>query len=168
MATQPIEYEPSVSKTGEKLVPAFSVFQTPPEAAARNQRCGLVGSTAMSTIRPDVRAGPIDRRARPDHVSLDQPPFFSGFSSALGAGFLSAGLSGTARTRVDDASSDRTKHERSFTVVSILLTAGANPRVSVGLRARPATRAGRPRCRPLPPRRRSSGTSPRRRPLPRP
>src|SRR5260221_6700629 len=131
MATQPIEYEPSPSKTGEKLVPAFSVFQTPPEAAARNQRCGLVGSTAMSTIRPDVRAGPIDRRARPDQVSLDQPPFFSGFSSALGAGFLSAGFSGTARTRVGEASSDSTKHERSFTVVSILLNCGGQPPLHV-------------------------------------
>src|SRR5436190_345548 len=89
MARQPMEYEPSPSKTGEKLVPAFSVFQTPPEPTATNQRCAFVGSTAMSTIRPEVRAGPRDLMARPVQVSVDQPPFFSALSSALGAGFLS-------------------------------------------------------------------------------
>ena len=33
-ARQPIEYEPSPSKIGVQLTPEFTVFQTPPEAAA--------------------------------------------------------------------------------------------------------------------------------------
>ncbi len=41
IATQPMEYEPSPSKIGVQVVPALSVFQTPPEAAATYQ-AGLV------------------------------------------------------------------------------------------------------------------------------
>src|SRR5712691_5480068 len=133
MATQPIEYELSPSKTGVQVVPAFSVFQTPPEATATNQRCGFVGSTAMSTMRPEVRAGPIDRKARPDQVSADQPPFFSALSSSLAAGFLSlapafasvfavafggAGDFSWAVSRPAEAIAIRARRAAAFTVLS--------------------------------------------------
>ncbi len=82
MATQPIEYEPSPSKTGVQVVPALVVFHTPPEAAATYQVLGRVGSTAMSTMRPPTVAGPMLRSSRPAKVEAESPPFFSsGFSS---------------------------------------------------------------------------------------
>ena len=37
MVTQPIEYETSSSKSGAQVVPAFTVFQTPPEPTATYQ-----------------------------------------------------------------------------------------------------------------------------------
>ena len=41
------------------MVPALSVFQTPPDPTATNQRFSLLGSMAISAIRPDKNAGPI-------------------------------------------------------------------------------------------------------------
>ena len=37
MVTQPIEYEPSLSKIGVQVVPLLAVFQTPPEPTATYQ-----------------------------------------------------------------------------------------------------------------------------------
>ena len=56
---QPIEYDFWLSKMDSKVVPELVVFQTPPEPAPTYQTLGLVGSTAMSAIRPDIKAGPI-------------------------------------------------------------------------------------------------------------
>ncbi len=56
-----MEYEPWASKTGVKVVPAFAVFQTPPEAEATKNSWRLPGRTAKSEMRPEVRAGPMDR-----------------------------------------------------------------------------------------------------------
>ena len=62
-----------------------------------------VGSTAMSTMRPEVTAGPMPRSSRPLQVSADQPPF--GFSSLASASsvffagsafFAAAGFAGSA------------------------------------------------------------------------
>jgi hypothetical protein len=64
MAKQPIEYEPYPSKIGLKVTPEFSVFQTPPEAAAAYQVDVSAGSTTKSEILPDIRAGPIFRKRR--------------------------------------------------------------------------------------------------------
>jgi len=49
-------------------VPAFSVFQTPPDAAAMYQVLLSSGSTAISTMRPDMNAGPISRRLKSEIV----------------------------------------------------------------------------------------------------
>src|SRR5436305_2026904 len=67
MTTFAIEYEPSPSKTGVQVVPAFVVFQTPPDADATYQIFLSVGCTARSTTRPEVSAGPIDRNLRPPY-----------------------------------------------------------------------------------------------------
>jgi hypothetical protein len=53
-----MEKEASPSKIGVQVVPAFTVFQTPPEAAATYQVSGLRESTAISPTRPEVSAGP--------------------------------------------------------------------------------------------------------------
>ena len=45
---------------GEKVVPELVVFQIPPDAAAIYQVDELMGSTAISDMRPEVTAGPID------------------------------------------------------------------------------------------------------------
>src|SRR5713101_6799474 len=68
---QPIEYEPSRSKTGVQVVPAFRGFQTPPDAAATKECEGLLGSAARPTTRPEVNAGPIERRRSPLNVIVD-------------------------------------------------------------------------------------------------
>ncbi len=60
MAMQPIEYEPWLSKMERHVTPAFSVFQTPP-TLARYQVLGRWGSKAMSSTRPDIKAGPMLR-----------------------------------------------------------------------------------------------------------
>jgi hypothetical protein len=66
-----MEYEPSPSKTGVQVVPAFSVFHTPPEATATKKRCRLPGVTANSTTRPELMAGPMLRNFRADSVDAD-------------------------------------------------------------------------------------------------
>src|SRR5256885_11601192 len=72
-----MENDFSLSKIGAKLVPAFVVFQTPPPAVAMYQTRASRGSTARSTMRPEVSAGPIGRSSRPANVF---PPYFDSFS----------------------------------------------------------------------------------------
>src|SRR5258708_5774202 len=95
---------------GVNVVPAFVVFHTPPDAVAKYQTRVSLGSTARSTMRPEIMAGPIGRSSRPAKVfspyfdSFFESPFDSpdavGFASALTAflsPFVSAFLSGAAR-----------------------------------------------------------------------
>src|SRR5690242_401512 len=65
MTTVPIEYEASLSKMGVHVVPAFVVFHTPPDATATYHVRLSRGWTAMSAMRPDVSAGPMDRSLSP-------------------------------------------------------------------------------------------------------
>ena len=67
--THPIEYEACSSKIGVHVVPAFSVFQTPPEPTARYQVLVSSGWTAMSAMRPPMRAGPMPRSFSPARSS---------------------------------------------------------------------------------------------------
>src|SRR5512145_711727 len=60
----PVENEPSPSKTGVNERPALTDFHTPPAAVATYQIFLLVGSTATSEMRPDVSAGPMDRKRK--------------------------------------------------------------------------------------------------------
>jgi hypothetical protein len=60
--TTPIEYDFSLSKIGDQVVPAFVVFQRPPEAVPTYHVVLLRGSTAMSLMRPVKNAGPIERK----------------------------------------------------------------------------------------------------------
>ena len=67
----PIEYDASLSKTGVQVVPAFTVFQTPPLATPTKYFAGFFGSTAKPITRPEVNAGPIERKRRPLKVGVD-------------------------------------------------------------------------------------------------
>src|ERR1051326_966955 len=78
MVTTPVEKEPSPSKTGEKLSPAFTLFHTPPAAVATYQIRLSVGWTAMSATRPEVSAGPIERNWSPEAMAAN------GLESAAG------------------------------------------------------------------------------------
>src|SRR5688572_32738127 len=64
MVIAPVEKDPSPSKIGANVSPALTDFQTPPAAVATYQIFLLVGSTATSAMRPDVRAGPMERNRR--------------------------------------------------------------------------------------------------------
>src|SRR5687768_6972451 len=66
-----MEYDASLSKTGVQVVPAFTVFHTPPEAAPTKYFAGYFGSTAKPLTRPDVNAGPMDRKRNPLNVGVD-------------------------------------------------------------------------------------------------
>src|SRR5262245_50881090 len=59
-----MEYDVWPSKTGFQVVPAFSVSQTPPDAAETKKREGRRGSTAMEEMRPEYRPGPMGRKRR--------------------------------------------------------------------------------------------------------
>src|SRR5262249_31999510 len=63
-ATAPSELVLSFSKTACQVVPLLTVFHKPPEAAATYMIAGLFSTTARSTIRPPMFAGPIERRIR--------------------------------------------------------------------------------------------------------
>jgi hypothetical protein len=62
---------------GVQVVPAFSVFQTPPDPTAAYQMLRFLGWMAISLIRPDIRAGPIFRNSSPDRTSAVRRLFFS-------------------------------------------------------------------------------------------
>src|SRR5258708_33496415 len=65
---------------GVNVVPAFVVFHTPPDAVARYHTRGSLGSTARSTMRPEIMAGPIGRSSRPAKVFS---PYFDSFFESL-------------------------------------------------------------------------------------
>src|ERR1700756_244506 len=60
----PIVETPSLSNTGSQVVPLFTVFQTPPEAVPTYTMLGLLSTTAKSSMRPPITAGPISRNSR--------------------------------------------------------------------------------------------------------
>ena len=57
------------SKTGSKLKPAFSDFQTPPLAAPTQMVTGSVALPSMAEIRPLMTAGPMARALSPPKVA---------------------------------------------------------------------------------------------------
>src|SRR5512146_968351 len=61
-ATSPIDISPRSSKMGVSTAPLLVVFQTPPCAAPTYQIDVFFSYTAMSAIRPDMMAGPIERK----------------------------------------------------------------------------------------------------------
>src|SRR5215831_5068400 len=64
MAMSPMVETPSLSKTGSQVVPLLVVFQTPPEAVPTYTVSGLLSTTAKSSMRPPITAGPISRNSR--------------------------------------------------------------------------------------------------------
>src|SRR5687767_4065545 len=76
ITTDPTEYAPSFWKTGVNVVPALVVFQTPPEATPIYQVCLSSGCTAITLMRPDIRAGPTDRSLKLLKVAGAQGSWF--------------------------------------------------------------------------------------------
>src|SRR5216684_341728 len=64
IAMSPIVDTPSLSNTGSHVVPLFVVFHTPPDATPTNTMFGLLSTTAKSSMRPPIVAGPISRNSR--------------------------------------------------------------------------------------------------------
>src|SRR5260370_889139 len=64
MAMSPIVDTLSLSNTGSHVVPLFVVSHTPPEAVPTNTMFGLLSTTAKSSMRPPIVAGPISRNSR--------------------------------------------------------------------------------------------------------
>src|SRR6202040_2677494 len=64
IAMSPIVDTLSLSNTGSHVVPLFVVFHTPPEAVPTYTMFGLLSTTAKSSMRPPIVAGPISRNSR--------------------------------------------------------------------------------------------------------
>src|SRR5512147_1729955 len=58
---------------GDQVVPAFTVFHTPPECTATYHTLRLPGWMAISPIRPEVIAGPMERNRRPPNCDARGP-----------------------------------------------------------------------------------------------
>src|SRR5690349_8082971 len=72
MAMSPIVETASLSKTGSQVVPLLTVFQTPPEATPTKTTLGLDSTTAKSSMRPPMMAGPISRNSRDLNFSMGE------------------------------------------------------------------------------------------------
>src|SRR5688500_18964840 len=91
IAISPIEDEPCLSKISCHVVPAFKVFQTPPEAAAAyisfpmlpSARARGPSSTARSVTRPLVTAGPMCLHAHSDSIAES---YVAALNAVFGAG----------------------------------------------------------------------------------
>src|SRR5215468_9499381 len=72
IAMSPMVETPSLSNTGSQVVPLFTVFQTPPEATPTKTMLGLDSTTAKSSMRPPMIAGPISRNSRDLNFSMGE------------------------------------------------------------------------------------------------
>src|SRR6266576_3077156 len=71
MATSPIVETFSLSNTGSQVVPLLVVFHTPPEAVPTYTIFGSLSTTAKSSMRPPITAGPISRNSRFLNLSVE-------------------------------------------------------------------------------------------------
>src|SRR5260370_12759584 len=85
IAMSPIVDTASLSNTGVHVVPLLVVFHTPPAATPTKTMFGLLSTTAKSSMRPPITAGPISRSST----------FFS-LSTALGWSASRASISPTS------------------------------------------------------------------------
>src|SRR5882757_3674398 len=80
MAMSPMVETLSLSNIGSQVVPLFVVFHTPPEAVPTYTMLGLLSTTAKSSMRPPIVAGPSSRNSRFLNLSV-------GFGWSPGAAF---------------------------------------------------------------------------------
>src|SRR6266853_449034 len=80
MARSPMVETLSLSNIGSQVVPLFVVFHTPPEAVPTYTMLGLLSTTAKSSMRPPIVAGPSSRNSRFLNLSV-------GFGWSPGAAF---------------------------------------------------------------------------------
>src|SRR5215469_1379627 len=88
MAMSPMVETLSLSKTGSQVVPLLVVFQTPPEATPTKTILGLDSTTAKSSMRPPMMAGPISRNSSDLNLSIGDGVAAAGFAdgAAVSAG----------------------------------------------------------------------------------
>src|ERR1700719_5017573 len=91
IAMSPIVDTASLSNTGCHVVPLFVVFHTPPDATPTNTIFGLLSTTAKSSMRPPITAGPISRNSSALNLSIESEPVLAaGFASSAEAAFAFA------------------------------------------------------------------------------
>src|SRR6266852_168236 len=114
IAMSPIVETASLSNTGVHVVPLLVVFQTPPEATPTNTMFGLLSTTAKSSMRPPITAGPISRSSR-----------FLSLSTMLGwsAGRASAPAISTMANNPAAATHFKT-HDTRFMILSLIARRG--------------------------------------------
>src|SRR6266705_2845827 len=113
IAMSPIVDTLSLSNTDSQVVPLFVVFQTPPDAVPTYTMFGLLSTTAKSSMRPPIVAGPISRNSRFLNLSM-------GFGWSAGA---ACALIANTPSNATQARIDRKAFRISF--------------ISISLRARP-------------------------------
>src|SRR5229473_301787 len=94
-AMSPMVETLSLSNIGSQVVPLFVVFHTPPEAVPTYTMLGLLSTTAKSSMRPPIVAGPSSRNSRFLNLSV-------GLGWSLGAAFAlrAQAPSDAAQTRI--------------------------------------------------------------------
>src|SRR5713226_6418186 len=70
IAMSPMVETPALSNTGSHVVPLLVVFHTPPEATPTNTMFGLLSTTAKSSMRPPITAGPSSRNSKFFNLSM--------------------------------------------------------------------------------------------------
>src|SRR5712692_1125757 len=91
----------SLSKSGSQVVPAFVVFHTPPEAMPTKTILGSLSTTAKSSTRPPMMAGPNSRNCRPFSASTALAGSLPDLLCALRRAKPAAKLSRTANDTTD-------------------------------------------------------------------
>src|SRR6266481_7933869 len=95
IAMTPIVDTPSLSKIGSHVVPLLVVFQTPPEAVPTYTMLGLLSTTAKSSMRPPIVAGPISRNSRFLNLSVGL-----GWSPGAASALIAGAPRDTTQTRI--------------------------------------------------------------------
>src|SRR6266849_2419438 len=91
----------SLSKSGSQVVPAFVVFHTPPEAMPTKTILGSLSTTAKSSTRPPMMAGPNSRNCKPFSASTALAGSLPDLLCALKRAKPAAKLSRTANDTTD-------------------------------------------------------------------
>src|SRR6266851_7697127 len=95
IAMSPIVDTLPLSNTDSQVVPLFVVFQTPPDAVPTYTMFGLLSTTAKSSMRPPIVAGPISRNSRFLNLSVG-----FGWSPGAACAFIANAPRNTAQTRI--------------------------------------------------------------------
>src|SRR6267378_173035 len=119
IAMSPIVDTLSLSNTGSHVVPLLVVFQTPPEAVPTYTMFGLLSTTAKSSMRPPIVAGPISRNSRFLNLSVGL-----GCSPGAASALMDNAPRITAQARIV---------HREFSVCFISISLGAKPGILLRL-----------------------------------
>src|SRR5467141_3087163 len=95
IAMPPIVDTSSLSNTGSHVVPLLVVFHTPPDATPTNTMFGLLSTTAKSSMRPPIVAGPSSRNSRFFSLSVGL-----GWSPGAAFALTAQATSDAAQTRI--------------------------------------------------------------------